>query len=212
MRGRCLPYEEQTGYQAFALLVKEASGIFESDPLAVAREKLGRAVAELLPPSEADDDARYLALLLGLAAASDDGGAPPSCSSPPAASSSASGSSCRRSSSSRTSTGRSRASSSCSSTSPTHVRDTAVVLIALARPELLDAQPTWGAASSPQTTIPLEPLRPRTPPSSRAALIGEVGGRTADVGRVVEVAEGNPLFLEELAASVPSSGDGRRSR
>ncbi len=64
--GRCLPYEEQAGYQAFASLVKNASGILESDPSIVARQKLQHAVAELLPADEAEDTTRYLGLILGL--------------------------------------------------------------------------------------------------------------------------------------------------
>src|SRR2546430_2124936 len=40
LRGRCLPYEEKSGYQAFSRVVHDASGILESDSPAVAREKL----------------------------------------------------------------------------------------------------------------------------------------------------------------------------
>ena len=67
LRGRCLPYEEQAGYQAFSLLVHEAGGILASDSPNVAREKLQRAVERLLPQDEAAETLRYLALLLGLA-------------------------------------------------------------------------------------------------------------------------------------------------
>ena len=62
LRGRCLPYEEQAGYQAFSRLVHAASGILESDPPDVARAKLARAVERLLPADEVADTARYLAL------------------------------------------------------------------------------------------------------------------------------------------------------
>jgi adenylate cyclase len=31
LRGRCLPYEEQTGYYAFAQVVRQVAGIFDSD-------------------------------------------------------------------------------------------------------------------------------------------------------------------------------------
>ena len=67
MRGRCLPYEAQAGYQAFARIVHAASGILESDSPGVAREKLRGAVAELVPDAEAPETVRHLALLLGIA-------------------------------------------------------------------------------------------------------------------------------------------------
>ena len=66
IRGRCLPYEEQTGYHASAQLVRQAFGIFDSDAQQIARAKLDEGVTALLPASEAADTARYLALLLGL--------------------------------------------------------------------------------------------------------------------------------------------------
>ena len=53
LRGRCLPYGGQAGYQAFSFLAREACGIVASDPPAVAREKLGRTVYEVVPEAEA---------------------------------------------------------------------------------------------------------------------------------------------------------------
>ena len=53
LRGRCLPYGAQTGYQAFPQLVRGASGILQSDSADVAREKLRSVVDGLLPPAEA---------------------------------------------------------------------------------------------------------------------------------------------------------------
>ena len=67
LRGRCLPYEEQAGYQAFSRLVHAAAGILESDPPPAARAKLQLAVAQHMPEAEQDPTFRYLALLLGLA-------------------------------------------------------------------------------------------------------------------------------------------------
>ena len=80
-----------------------------------------------------------------------------------------------------------------------------MLLIALARPELLDAHPSWGGGLAAQTTIPLEPLTH----ADAATLASHAVGAAApllDLDRVVEVAEGNPLFLEELAASVVEAG------
>ncbi len=49
IRGRCLPYEEQTGYHASAQLVRQAFGIFDSDAQHIARAKLDEGVTALLP-------------------------------------------------------------------------------------------------------------------------------------------------------------------
>ena len=66
VRGRCLPYEERTGYHAATQIVRQAFGIFDSDPPAVARSKLDEGVARLVPAAESADTARYIGLLLGL--------------------------------------------------------------------------------------------------------------------------------------------------
>ena len=66
LRGRCLPYEEQTGYHASAQVVRQALGIFDSDSQPVARAKLDEGVVRCVPPEETADTARTLALLLGL--------------------------------------------------------------------------------------------------------------------------------------------------
>ena len=207
VRGRCLPYEEQTGYQAFATVIKHASGILESDPPAVARAKLQRAVDELLPLEEAADTARYLGLLLGL------------------------GGEGHAQEVGLLFLAARRLVECLGLAQPTlvvfedihwakaseldlleylakHVEDTSVVLLALARPELLDSHPTWGSGLVAQTTIPLEPLSPADANRLATHLLGVAGGGPADVERLVEVAEGNPLFLEELAASVSAADSG----
>jgi class 3 adenylate cyclase/tetratricopeptide (TPR) repeat protein len=206
LRGRCLPYEDQAGYQAFARIVHEASGILESDPPNVAREKLELAVDDLLPEDERVETSRYLALLLGLAP---DDAVPQALLLFFAA----------------------RRFMECAGLAqPTafvfedvhwaqgseialleylaqHLRDAPVIIVAAARPELLDRQPTWGGGLAAQTTIPLEPL----PPDEAAALAAQLvsaDGASMDLTRLVEVAGGNPLFLEELAASVVELGGG----
>jgi class 3 adenylate cyclase/tetratricopeptide (TPR) repeat protein len=206
LRGRCLPYEEQAGYQAFSRIVYEASDILESDPPAVAREKLQLAVEQLMPEAEVLDAIRYLALLLGLAP---DDGVPQMLLLFFAA----------------------RRFIECAGLAqPTvfvledvhwaqsseialleylaqHLRDSPVMLVAAARPELLDAQPTWGSGLVAQTTIPLDPLPPKEAEALAAQLVHAAGGPAFDLARLVDVAGGNPLFLEELAASVVELGD-----
>jgi len=80
------------------------------------------------------------------------------------------------------------------------VRDAPLVLYCLARTELFDLKPGWGGGRPNATTILLEPLDS----ASCATLIENLLG-TADVDlqaklRVPEIAEGNPLFIEELIA------------
>jgi class 3 adenylate cyclase len=79
------------------------------------------------------------------------------------------------------------------------VRDTPVLLVCLARPELLEERPTWGGGKLNATTILLEPLDAE----DSEVLVDRLaaGTVTPHVRRTItEVAEGNPLFLEEMVA------------
>jgi tetratricopeptide (TPR) repeat protein len=84
-----------------------------------------------------------------------------------------------------------------------HARDAPAALVATARPELLDARPAWGAGLGAQTTLPLDPLADEDARTLARELVAGV-----DPERLVDVAGGNPLFLEELAASVAEFGAG----
>ena len=64
--GRSLPYEEQTPYRAAGQIVRGVAGIYETDPVEVARTKVAAAVEQLFPDAETSDATRYLSLLLGL--------------------------------------------------------------------------------------------------------------------------------------------------
>jgi class 3 adenylate cyclase/tetratricopeptide (TPR) repeat protein len=206
LRGRCLPYGGQAGYQAFSFLARDASGIIASDPPQVAREKLQRTVHEVVPEDEAPETSRYLALLLGLAP--DD----------------------------EARVGQllffaARRFLEClGHAQPTllvfedvhwaqtsemelleylaqHLRDSPLMLVALTRPELLDSRPTWGSGLVAQTMIPLDPLEATDAAALASEIVREATKRSFDVERLVEVAGGNPLFLEELAASVVELGE-----
>jgi tetratricopeptide (TPR) repeat protein len=85
-----------------------------------------------------------------------------------------------------------------------------ILLVAIARPEMLDARPHWGGGKMNATTILLEPLSG----DDSAALVGnlindEVLARAVQ-GRIAETAEGNPLFVEELVAMLVDEGALRR--
>jgi Predicted ATPase len=87
-----------------------------------------------------------------------------------------------------------------------HVREAPVVLLALARPELLDGRPAWGTRAREQTTISLDPVSEKEAGTLVGHLLGEQLPPHA-IGRLVEVAGGNPLFLEELTAGLLEGAD-----
>ena len=82
-----------------------------------------------------------------------------------------------------------------------------VFLLALARPDLLETRASWAAPRPNAETVVLQPLaQPDT-----VALVGGLaaGGSisAAARARVVEAAEGNPLFIEQMLA-LEAEGDG----
>jgi class 3 adenylate cyclase/tetratricopeptide (TPR) repeat protein len=86
------------------------------------------------------------------------------------------------------------------------VRDAPVCLLCLARPELLDERPAWGSGRPNAELISLEPLRDDESEQLIDNLLGE-SAVDADVhARIREVAEGNPLFVEQLVAAMVEGG------
>ena len=82
-------------------------------------------------------------------------------------------------------------------------RDAPILLLCMARPELLERRPSWSGGKWNATTVLLEPLDA----AETDKLLAELGGvGEALRERIVQVAEGNPLFLEEVLALVRESG------
>jgi class 3 adenylate cyclase/tetratricopeptide (TPR) repeat protein len=82
-------------------------------------------------------------------------------------------------------------------------RGAPIVLLCIARPELLERRPSWGGGKWNATTVLLEPLDA----ADTDRLIAELGGVGDELReRILQVAEGNPLFLEEMLALVRDSG------
>jgi len=81
------------------------------------------------------------------------------------------------------------------------VRDVPVLFVALARPELLTDRPTWGGGLPAYTALPLDPLDESSSQDLAEQLLAAKAVATG-ASRVAEMAEGNPLFIEELAASI----------
>jgi predicted ATPase/class 3 adenylate cyclase len=95
-----------------------------------------------------------------------------------------------------------------------HVADLArgvpIVLLCMARPELLDGRPGWGGGKLNATSILLEPLAPE---ESRELVENLVAALTPDASaRIGAACEGNPLFAEELLAMLIDDGLLRREQ
>ena len=82
-------------------------------------------------------------------------------------------------------------------------RDAPILLLCLARAELLDRRPSWAARKRNATTLQLEPLDA----TQTDQLLNVLGVRERGLrGRIIAAAEGNPLFVEEMVALVRESG------
>ncbi|MFL5798741.1 MAG: AAA family ATPase [Actinomycetota bacterium] len=202
VRGRSLPYGESSGYRAFAQLVKAVAGIFETDSPGDARAKLDASIGTLFgPDGEATEVADHIALLTGLSGEESVADRLPLFFS------------ARRfveelanvrplllvfedihwSDPSQLDLLESLASRS---------RDAPVLFLALARPDLLDTRPAWGAGLTAHTSIELHPLEPVHARALASRLLPALANVPDVEGQVVERAEGNPLFIEELAAAL----------
>jgi class 3 adenylate cyclase/tetratricopeptide (TPR) repeat protein len=85
-------------------------------------------------------------------------------------------------------------------------RDAPILIVCLARPDLLDRHPAWLAVRPGAKSIKLEPL---SPPEAEA-LLDLIRGET-EVGpellaKITEAAEGNPLFVEQMLAMLTENG------
>ena len=77
-------------------------------------------------------------------------------------------------------------------------RDAPILVICMARPDLLDTRSDWGGGKLHATTVALEPLSAQEAERLVDNLVGGVDGSAR--ARIVEAAEGNPLFARETVA------------
>ncbi len=87
-------------------------------------------------------------------------------------------------------------------------RDAPLLVLCLARPELLDLRAGWGGGKLNATTVLLEPL---TEGETDELIEGLLGSRDIDDAlreRIRTAAGGNPLFVEQMLAVVQESHDG----
>jgi class 3 adenylate cyclase len=200
LRGRSTPYGASSPYSAFAQHVKQVARIFDSDGPDEAREKLSAAVADVLGADEAEGHADHLAMLLGVGEGDE-------------------------ANDRETLFFSARVLvETLASQRPTllvfedihwadpslldlietlaRIRDVPLMLLALARPEVLSERPGWGGGLPAYTALPLEPLPDDRARELAERLLARAGVEQEPLDAIARTAEGNPLFVEELVASL----------
>jgi class 3 adenylate cyclase len=200
IRGRSLPYGEVIPYGAFAAQVKQVARIFDTDEAEVACEKLDRAVAELLG-DEAEETGAHIAMLIGIGKGGDVGNRQTLFFSAR------------------------RLVEALATERPTvlvfedihwadagmldllevlssRVRDVPLLLLTLARPDLLERRAGWGGGLPGFTALPVEPLNAEHAKELAAQVLAHMQKPRLESDEIGLVGEGNPLFIEELAASL----------
>ena len=81
-----------------------------------------------------------------------------------------------------------------------------VLLLCLARPELLEARPGWGAAGANATSLVLRPLEQGDTGRLIDSYVTDGPLAAEDRSRIVATAEGNPFFLEQILAMRAEGG------
>ena len=89
-------------------------------------------------------------------------------------------------------------------------REARLLLVAVARPELLEQRPGWSGGRLNASTMLLEPLAAEESATLLEHLAGEAPLPADATDRITSTAEGNPLFLEELLAALVEEGRLRR--
>ena len=84
--------------------------------------------------------------------------------------------------------------------------DAPILLLCVARTELLDRRPDWGGGKLNGSSVQLEPLTDEETAELLDRLLGanQLAGPAAS--KIVEAAEGNPLYVEEMLAVLMEDG------
>ncbi len=88
-----------------------------------------------------------------------------------------------------------------------HAFDTALAIVATARPDLGEAHPTWAGGRERAHVLRLDALDPEAAHSLVAAQTGGAAVPAALAERIAAAAEGNPLFLEEMVGLLRERGE-----
>jgi predicted ATPase len=205
VRGRSLPYRESGTYGSLASQLMQLCDVFESDSAHVVADKLRGRTAELLANADADPDlvAGHLGVIVGIDAGSE-----------------ASDRDALFSSARQFLEGAAREQPTVLVFEDIHwadanmldliealatrVRGLPLLLLTLSRPELHDTRGGWAKGISAYTALTLAPLGERHARELAVRRLGE----TDRVDEVIRVAEGNPLFIEQLAATIDETASG----
>ena len=90
-------------------------------------------------------------------------------------------------------------------------RDAPILLLCMARPELLDRRLSWGGGKLNATNVLLEPLSADETEELVERLLFGARIDSSLRARILEAAGGNPLFVAEMLAMLADRGDGNGS-
>jgi predicted ATPase len=85
------------------------------------------------------------------------------------------------------------------------VQEVPLLLLCTARPDLFETRPTWTAPRPNAIVLTLDPLSEEDS-ETLVERLGDLPEETRE--RIVDAAEGNPLFVEQLVAMRAEGGDG----
>jgi class 3 adenylate cyclase/tetratricopeptide (TPR) repeat protein len=85
-------------------------------------------------------------------------------------------------------------------------RGSQILLLCMARPDLLDVRSGWGGGKLNTPTVSLEPLSEEQSERLIENLLGSAELPTEVAERIVETAQGNPLFVEQMLATMIDDG------
>ena len=85
-------------------------------------------------------------------------------------------------------------------------RGSPILLLCMARPDLLDVRSGWGGGKLNAATVSLEPLSEEQSERLIENLLGAADFPADVAERIVETAEGNPLFVEQMLATIIDDG------
>jgi hypothetical protein len=214
VRGRCLPYGDGVTYWPLAEILKSLAGVSDSDPPDVTRDRLRSFGAASLADADATDPERATAAL-AYTVGVEDSEHPFSRIEP-------------REVRARIHAAWRSLFSALAAERPVvaviediHWADTALldlledladrvagplVFVCPARPELTESRPTWGGGRRNRSSIALEPLDADESQRLIGTLLDVDDLPEATRNRILERAEGNPFFLEEIVRHLIDDG------
>jgi class 3 adenylate cyclase/tetratricopeptide (TPR) repeat protein len=86
------------------------------------------------------------------------------------------------------------------------IRDAPILIVCMARPDLLESMPGWLAGAPNAASIVLEPLSEHEAETLLELLRGETELDADLFTRITGAAEGNPLFVEQMLAMLTENG------